>query len=458
MTYIKINLRLLIVFSIFIFSVIFSYKISKAEVSDSYILSKKEDSIYWTLIENGYSPAGACGILGNISIENPDFEADLYANHNTTYGLFQWSDVGNRKSNLVRWCNNRLLYPNRIDGQLAFAMHEINGGDPQASKLCDYLKHADTPENAAMEFAAGFERCVGETSNPDADGIYKGVVYPDCYGRVYQALSYRMINARKYYSAYCNENINSDAVIEIKAIPTAGIIAEREEKMEEKLITLIPKTETSNKGLLLVYRIVCIVTGYCFGCILGIQIIIQSTKQKKALHFQEKLPSLLTVLHYIGIKECILSTIIDVLKLYVALLVAYFITGGALGSEQILLVGIGVIIGNAFPFWRNFSGGMGLIVTTIFICTYMPIWGYLCCLLGLIVAIICKSLPFGAICISIFAVPYAFFLKGIEGGIFITLAMIIVLFKHYHFLKKFIGRELITKHYRRNKKIYLSKS
>lgn len=449
----KINLKikLFTLISIIIFTFISSYAISRANTSNQYVFSQKEDSIYWTLIENGYSPAGACGILGNISIENPKFEPDLYANNNKTYGLFQWSDVGNRKNNLVRWCNNRLLYPNRIEGQLAFAMHEIDGGDPQASQLHYYLMHADTPENAAMEFAAGFERCVGNTSNPDADGIYTGIVYPNNYGRMYQALNHRMENARKYYSGYCNKEINPEHVLEINIVPTAGIVAEREADMERVLNISVPKRLITNNVLLWIYRFISIIIGYLFGCILGITVIIRNVRQKKSLHIDQKLPSLLTVLKHVGIKECFLAAAIDILKMYLALLVVYLITRGALGSEQILLVGFGVIIGNAYPFWHNFKGGMGLVVTTVFICTYMPIWGYLCCLLGLIVAILFKSLPIGAICISIFAVPYAFFCKNIEAGIFISIVMMIVLHKHYKFIIKYIDNELLAKHYRRKR-------
>jgi len=434
-----------------LFTVFSSYIISHADTTNEYIFSEAEDKIYWTLIDNGFSRAGASGVLGNIAVENPYFEPDRYANNNKTYGLFQWSDVGDRMSTLKKWCENRLLDPASIEGQLAFALYEIEGGDPQAKQLKNYLMHADRPENAAMEFAAGFERCVGSTSNPDADGIYTGIVYPNCYGRVYQGLSYRIKNAKRYYNGFYSDSPNKDHVLNIEITPTAGIIAEKEEAMEKELNIFLPKVETSNTSLLWLYRFLSVLIGYLFGCILGINVIIRNVRQKEALHFADRLPSLMAVLKHVGIKECFLATAIDIIKMYAALLAVYFITKGALGSEQILLVGFGVIIGNAFPFWRKFSGGMGLVVTTVFICTYMPIWGYLCCFLGLIVAILLKSLPFGAICISIFAVPYAFFLKGVEGGIFITLAMIIVLFKHYRFLKKFVKHELIVLHYHRKK-------
>ncbi len=95
---------------------------------------------------------------------------------------------------------------------------------------------------------------------------------------------------------------------------------------------------------------------------------------------------------------------------------------------------------------------MGITVTALLICTYMPIWGYICCLFGLIVAIAAKSLPIGGIFISIFAIPYAFFLRGPEAGIIITMAVLLLLHKHYRFLKRYVDENMLHNHYRRGRR------
>ncbi|MDO4188068.1 MAG: glycerol-3-phosphate acyltransferase [Lachnospiraceae bacterium] len=428
-------------------TVFLMYSFSKAEENDEYVFSKTEDSIIKTFVDNGYSVAGACGILGNMSVENPKFEADLLANNGNTYGLFQWTDTGERRASLKRWCNNRVLNYRQIDGQLAFAMHELQGGDPVALRVNHFLKITEDPEIAAMEFAVGFERCIGQTSNHEIDGIYTGTLYPEFYGQYYQALNRRIENAKKYYDGYKNAYLPKELVIAIDAKPTVGLIAEREEKMEEELHETMFVVDTSPNRSLWGYRVLSLVIGYLFGCILGIVLIIRNVRQKEELHIKDKLPSFLTVLKHVGIKETLLAALIDILKLYAALLLVYFITKGALGSEEILLVGSGILLGNAYPFWHRFKGGMGLIVTAAFFCTYMPIWGYICCIVGLIIAIFAKSLSFGAICVFILAVPYAFMFKGLEAGIFITFAILLMLHKHYRFLKKYIGHELLKKHY-----------
>lgn len=440
--------RGLLVIAVAVLAILFPILITYAEGQKEYVFSKTEDSIYKTLIDHGYSTAGACGILGNISVENPKFQPDLYANGGITYGLFQWTDVGNRKSFLVKWCNNRLLYPNRVEGQLAYAMYELEGGDAQASRANDYLKTAKDPELAAMEFAVGFERCIGATSDKEADGIYDGVIYPERKGCTYQALTKRMKNAKKYYEAYYVAEPEEELSLKVKGTPTAGIVAEKEDKMEENLLEKVQVENESRQAVLWGYRVLCVIVGYLFGCILGVSVIIRNLRDRKKLHMDNNLPSLLTVLKHIGIKETILATVIDIGKFYLALLVVYLITKGALRSEQILWTGLGVILGNAYPFWHRFKGGMGIIVTTVFLCTYMPIWGYECCLLGLIVALISRSFPFGALSITFFAVPYGFFCKGPEAGIFITIALFILMSRHYKFLLRFVDKKVLHNYYR----------
>jgi len=184
-------------------------------VSGSYICSEIEDTIYATLIEMGYSPAGACGILGNVSVENPDFDADLYGNNCATYGLFQWTHTGDRQNRLKEWCENHSYDFTQTEGQLAFALYELNGGDYIAERVNECLRTTDDPRAAATGFAVGFERCIGPTSNPDADGIYYGKIYPEFYGATYQALNKRMDRADYYYECYSKGRVNKSLAYNI---------------------------------------------------------------------------------------------------------------------------------------------------------------------------------------------------------------------------------------------------
>ncbi len=176
--------------------------------------------IYATLIEEGYSHAGACGILGNVAVENPQFDPNLESADGNYYGLFQWSNVGERRSNLIKYCRSRLLKHNLITGQLAFAFHELRGGDSIASRIDSYLRETDDVAEAAMEFAAGFERCIGKTSNADNDGIYTGTIYPEHYNRTYQALNLRIEKANYYDNLFRELPLDNKLQFEIVEKPS----------------------------------------------------------------------------------------------------------------------------------------------------------------------------------------------------------------------------------------------
>lgn len=418
-------------------SLILGIQIIHAETKAS-----KEDQIYATLRNAGYSHAGTCGIMGNMAVENPDFVADLEANKGVTYGLFQWSDVGNRRSNLVKWCNNRLLYHNRIDGQMAFAMFELSGGDSIACRANDFLKTTDDPKMAAMEFAAGFERCVGPTPNPSNDAVYEGTIYPEYYGRTYQALKSRIEKAEYYYDKYLGSPINEENVIEINIVPTAGIIAEMEDAIEADTYRTLNIEIPQRESHPVLYKIMCILVGYFFGTLF----LPHAIRKRRGLSnfgevnrmFDKKDPATLE-----RIKHTAYVVLWDVLKCYLGFGVAFAISRGDMGRDVILWTGLGLILGNGYPVWNRFRGGIGATATMLVICTYMPIWGPICCLLGLIITMIFKSLPLGVLMITVLILPFAFMLRGPVAGIIILSEMLLMFIKQRRHLIRLIQRKVV---------------
>ena len=409
---------------------------------ESTILSQKEDQIYATLRDAGYSHAGSCGIMGNMAVENPKFQADLEANKGITYGLFQWSDVGDRRSNLVKWCNNRLLYPNRIEGQMAFAMYELSGGDSIASRANDYLMETDDPVMAAQEFAAGFERCVGTTGHSENDSVYYGSIYPEYYGRTYQALGNRIEKAKYYNESYQEQAPEAAQALEINIIPTAGILAEVEDAIEintyRSLNMIIPEKEEHPMGA----RAFCLVVGYVFG----MMFLPHALRKRKGVSnfkevnriFDHKDPATIE-----RIRHVIFVAVWDVIKCYLAFAVAFHFTEGTMGRDVILWTGLGLILGNDYPAWNRFRGGIGATVTMVVLCSYMPLWGGICCLMGLIVTLISRSLPIGVFAITLLTVPFAFFLRGATAGIFVTIEMVMMLVKQSRYIIKLVERKII---------------
>lgn len=204
-------------------------------------LKEREQMVYDILISNGITPAGACGIMGNISIECENYDAGVLANNGNTYGLFQWNDVGERRGKLKHWCYDNRMILDTIESQVSFALYEIEGGDPIAYRLEEYLKTTDDPYTAAAEFAAGFERCVTEDTQQMK---YTGGLFPEFYGKRYQSLSKRISRAMNYYERYVSEETNE--VSEITAQIEEPAILEFVDVFGQKYETVInenvPKT------------------------------------------------------------------------------------------------------------------------------------------------------------------------------------------------------------------------
>lgn len=163
-------------------------------------LEEKEELVFETLTSAGYSIAGACGIMGNIAVESPDFDPTALGPGGVPYGLFQWTNVGDRKEKLRTWCENHNLSPDSIEGQLAFAIYEVSGGDSIAVRLDDFLRTTDDAYAACVEFTAGFERCISDTT--EGCGIYAGSLYPEFYKKPYQGLDKRVNKALNYYERF----------------------------------------------------------------------------------------------------------------------------------------------------------------------------------------------------------------------------------------------------------------
>ena len=167
------------------------------DAPDDIPLDEKEKIIYDILLAEGYSPAGACGIMGNIAVESPDYDTAALNEANGALGLFQWTDDGDRQQKFKDFCRDNKRNWNSIEAQLEFAIYELSGGDPIACRLDDFLKETDNSYAAAVEFAAGFERCIMD-SGKSADK-YMGSLYPEFYGEYYQGLSKRVNKAMNYY-------------------------------------------------------------------------------------------------------------------------------------------------------------------------------------------------------------------------------------------------------------------
>lgn len=221
----------------------------EAEEEKEMTLEEREQLVYSLLTQAGISEAGACGIMGSIAVESPDFDPTLIGNNNSTYGLFQWNDVGDRRANLVLWCENQDIPYDTIESQIAYALYEIDCADSIACRLKDFLKTTTDTYTAAEEFTAGFERCIGAYN--DNELKYTGSIFPEYYGEQYQGMRERVRLAMNYYNRFVVDNsysindkdidveydpsINEEYLESTKEEREAQKMEETQEKVKEKL-------------------------------------------------------------------------------------------------------------------------------------------------------------------------------------------------------------------------------
>ena len=150
------------------------------------------ESIYRYLRQNGFHHEAVCAILGNLYCESGFNPA---ANSGSYYGLFQWG--GGRNQNLISYCERNGYDYQQASGQLAFFLYEF---PLRCKKVSEYMMDPDHTDIRllTMEFAAGYEGCIGSTGNPLDDGPYLGSLYPSFYGKTFQGMAKRILYANRY--------------------------------------------------------------------------------------------------------------------------------------------------------------------------------------------------------------------------------------------------------------------
>ena len=159
-----------------------------------------ETDIYVYFRDQGFSHAGAVGVMANIKRECNFNETS--GSRSGGYGLFQWTT--GRYDNLKTYCESNQLDYTSKSGQLAFFLNELHS----YPELYNYLKTATDPKSAAMEFQAIFERNIW--SNPSYSyETYQdwgfGVLRTDLVGTKYTHMEKSFANAVSYdglYKAY----------------------------------------------------------------------------------------------------------------------------------------------------------------------------------------------------------------------------------------------------------------
>lgn len=96
-----------------------------------------QERVWNFLRAQGFSAAATAAIMGNIQQES-GFDPTIEEIGNAIgYGLCQWSYE--RRTNLETWCNNNGYDYTTVEGQLAYLIYELEGGDPTCVSLMNQM-------------------------------------------------------------------------------------------------------------------------------------------------------------------------------------------------------------------------------------------------------------------------------------------------------------------------------
>lgn len=144
-------------------------RVAAEEVDKKYLVGntniEKAFNFFLTQEGGGFTPAQACGIVGNFYIEsaaamnNNDLNTvATSAPPEKSYGIAQWNsskNAGYRYQNLVEFTANRNLQWYSLYGQLLFTIRELY--DHKTYYRLNDLKRAKSPEEACRIFEDRFE-------------------------------------------------------------------------------------------------------------------------------------------------------------------------------------------------------------------------------------------------------------------------------------------------------------
>ena len=148
-------------------------------------------------------------------------------------------------------------------------------------------------------------------------------------------------------------------------------------------------------------RILSVLIGYCFGCVLTAELIAKFYAGKRAAELGETgNPGMANIMASLGFKPGIYTLIGDLSKCIFAMTISWLLFKKA-GWIVTLYAGLGCTLGHDFPFWRKFRGGKGVATSSAAITLYTPLWSLIAHLFGILLTFTTKYLCLAGVIIPI---------------------------------------------------------
>ena len=168
----------------------------------------------------------------------------------------------------------------------------------------------------------------------------------------------------------------------------------------------------------MIERILSILIGYCFGCVLTAELVARKFAGKPVSEIGETgNPGMANIMINLGFVPGILTLLGDLVKCLVAMTVSYLLFSDKPGWIVTLYAGLGCTLGHDFPCWRKFKGGKGVAVSSIAFFIFSPLWGLLANIAGMLVALITQHLNIAGPVIPLFFTLFMFLKGNVEAGV-----------------------------------------
>lgn len=151
-------------------------------------------------------------------------------------------------------------------------------------------------------------------------------------------------------------------------------------------------------------RILSMLIGYCFGCVLTGEIAARKFAGKSASKIGETgNPGMANIMINLGFLPGIITLLGDIVKCLLAMTISCLLFIKSSGWIVVMYAGLGCTLGHDFPFWRRFRGGKGVATSSAAITIFDPLCSLIAHVMGILVTLWTKYL-----CLSGPAVPLAF--------------------------------------------------
>ena len=197
-------------------------------------------------------------------------------------------------------------------------------------------------------------------------------------------------------------------------------------------------------------KVLCLLIGYLFGCILTAELIVKHKTGKSVSEFGTGNPGMANVMRIFGFKTGAAVLAGDLIKTVAAVLICCLLfgrssvlpSGKPLGQPAVLWAGLGATLGHNWPIWRRLKGGKGVAVTCMTIFLFSPLWGLVSDVAGMLVVFRTGYLPLGAVVITTLFTVFAGIFYGMEAFIPALVLALIMLSRHYPgLIRSFRGTE-----------------